>query len=91
MPMIYSIFKDCTSKDKDPELRMSMFTLLGQFSLIPVNVIPGFFFAYNWMDLTNQERRIDYGPSKNIKVYQTPKFLNFLSNRSTLEGRSRNE
>lgn len=30
MPGIYSIFRDCTTKEKDPELRMSMFTLLGR-------------------------------------------------------------
>eukprot|EP00116_Pleurobrachia_bachei_P003018 sb/3463280/ len=30
MPAVYQIFKDCTSTEKDPELRMTMFTLLGR-------------------------------------------------------------
>jgi len=30
MPDIYTIFKDCTSTEKDPELRMSFFSLLGR-------------------------------------------------------------
>ena len=30
MPDIYAIFKDCTSTEKDPELRMSFFALLGR-------------------------------------------------------------
>ena len=39
MQGVYDIFRDCTSKDKDPELRMSMFTMLGE-PLTLVTILP---------------------------------------------------
>ena len=54
MPDVYGIFQDCTSKEKDPELRMSMFTLLGKLYSI-------YYIVYTLHTYIHYTAYIDYG------------------------------